>query len=78
MADQTERIPDLRGSRLAAAERRDPLDRWLQLDRLALFALSGVWALLTHRDWLRSADTLLAVSAFVSWLAAAIRARTLL
>lgn len=78
MSNPTERIPDLVGSRLRPLEAPDPLDRWLQFDRLVLFALAGVWALLTSRDWLRLADAVLAASALVSWLPGAIRTKRLL
>jgi hypothetical protein len=78
MSNQTEPLQDLAGSRLRPAERPDPLDRYIQADRLVLFALAGVWALLTHRDWLRVIDTVIAVGALVSWFPGAIRTKRLL
>lgn len=45
------------------AHRRDPLRTVLIVDALALFFMSGLWALWTHREWIREIDVALAILA---------------
>jgi hypothetical protein len=65
--NSTKVITDLIGTIPVTEHRRDPLKGLLLAANLALFAVAGLWALWTHRDWLRIIDVAVAILALAEF-----------